>query len=152
LRWGRNSDAEKNLLLDRLDAIARSIELSGHGLALFALGSAGLDVERLDDYSDLDFFAVVADGQKHRYIDDLDWLANIEPIAFSYRNTRDGHKVLYQDGVFCEFAVFELHELANIPFAPGRIIWKRADIGDTIALRREIILSPWKCFKRMADG
>ena len=36
----------------------------------------------------------------------------------------DGHKVLFEDDVFCEFAVFEAHELVNIPFAEGKIIWK----------------------------
>jgi hypothetical protein len=125
---------KKEVLLDRLDAIARSVERSGHGLALFALGSAGLEVGRLDEYSDLDFFVIVEDGHKQQYIENLDWLASIAPIVFEYRNTMDGHKILYQDGVFCEFAVFEKHELERIPFAPGRVIWKRSDIDDAIAL------------------
>ena len=41
-----------------------------------------------------------------------------------FRNTADGYKVLFEDGIFCEFAVFEAHELARIPFASGRLIWK----------------------------
>jgi hypothetical protein len=41
---------------------------------------------------------------------------------------------LYRDGVFCEFAVFEQHELVHIPFAPGRVIWKRSDVDDVIAV------------------
>ncbi len=44
----------------------------------------------------------------------------------------DGYKLLFADGVFCEFAVFELDELRNIPFAPGRIVWKRCDVPDTL--------------------
>lgn len=111
------------LLIDRLSAIGRSLEDSGHGLALIGLGSVGLERDRLDEFSDLDFFAVVADGWKSRFIDDLSWLSRIAPIAYSFRNTADGHKLLFSDGVFCEFAVFETRELAAVSFAPGRVIW-----------------------------
>jgi hypothetical protein len=94
------------LLLERLEEIARSLEQSGHALALIGLGSVGLERERLDACSDLDFFAVVEAGHKRRYLDDLTWLRVLCPIAYSYANTRDGYKVLFADGVFCEFAVF----------------------------------------------
>ena len=46
-------------LLARLDAIACSLEASGHAEALIGLGSVGLELDRLDEYSDLDFFAIV---------------------------------------------------------------------------------------------
>jgi hypothetical protein len=36
------------------------------------------------------------------------------------------------DGVFCEFAVFEPHELAPIPFAPGRWVWRRDELDPTL--------------------
>src|SRR5512137_1753520 len=95
------------LLLSRLDAIGRSLERSGHALALLGLGSVGLETDRLDEFSDLDFFAIVEDGHKARYIEDLDWLSAACPIAYHFRNTVDGHKLLFSDGVFAEFAVFE---------------------------------------------
>ena len=44
-------------------------------LALLGLGSVGLETARLDRWSDLDFFAIVAPGAKARYIERLDWLA-----------------------------------------------------------------------------
>jgi hypothetical protein len=120
------------ILLARLEAIAASLERSGGAQALIGLGSAGLETSRLDRFSDLDFFAVVDDECKNRYLDDLSWLSSICAIDFSYRNTRDGHKVLFRDGVFCEFAVFETPELRQIPFAPGRIVWKRPDLPDAL--------------------
>ena len=120
------------LLLARLDAIAASLERSGKALALIGLGSAGLETGRIDAYSDLDFFAVVDTGYKDGFLNDLTWLSAICPIAYAYRNTRDGHKVLFRDGVFCEYAVFETPELRHIPFAPGRIVWKRPDVPDTL--------------------
>jgi hypothetical protein len=62
----------------------------------------------------------------------LQWLSGIHPVAYSFPNTEDGYKLLFTDGIFCEFAVFELDELKNIPFAPGRIVWKRSDMPDTL--------------------
>ncbi len=126
--------SKKDLLLARLDEIAHSVERSGHGLALIALGSTGTELDRLDDYSDLDFFVIVENGYKAGYIDDLDWLSRVAPVAYRFRNTADGYKLLFHDGVFCEFAVFETPELRHIPFAPGRTIWKRTDIPDTLLL------------------
>jgi hypothetical protein len=126
--------SKRDLLLLRLSAIADSIEDSGHGLALIALGSAGLNSNRLDNYSDLDFFVIVEAGYKDKYIGSLDWLSRVAPVAYQYRNTMDGYKILFQDSVFCEFAVFEKHELVRIPFAPGRVIWKRSDMEESIAI------------------
>ncbi len=114
-------------LLNRLDEIGQSLANSGHALALLGLGSVGAELHRLDEYSDLDFFAIVEPGYKQRYIENLDWLSALSPIAFHFQNTHDGHKLLFADGIFCEFAVFEPQELQSIPFAAGRIVWQRAD-------------------------
>ena len=120
-------------LLARLEAIGQSLAGSGRGLALIGLGSVGLELERLDAYSDLDFFAIVEPGSKPEYLADLGWLAAPAPIVYAFRNTVDGYKYLYQDGIFCEMAVFEPDELAAIRFAPGRIVWQRADAGPNLA-------------------
>lgn len=121
-------------LHDRLNAIARSLESDSAGLALIGLGSVGAETDRMDAYSDLDFFAIVSPGNKQRYIQNLDWLSRINPIAYCFLNSADGYKLLFEDGIFCEFAVFEEHELASIPFAEGRIIWKRDWISDSIGV------------------
>lgn len=125
----------------RIDAIARSVQASGEGLAVIALGSCGLERERLDRWSDLDFFVIVAPGGKARFIEDLHWLSAAHPIVWAYRNTVDGCRALMDDGVFCEFAVFEREELSRIPYAPGRIVWKRHDVDDGIAVpaRRDAV-------------
>lgn len=119
-------------LLQRLDDIGTSLRVSGNALALLGLGSVGTETARLDAYSDLDFFAIVREGFKAEYIDNLNWLSNVNPIAFAFRNTVDGYKVLFEDGIFCEFAVFEPHELATIPFSAGRIVWKTGDFDESI--------------------
>lgn len=115
------------LLLERLQQIGLSLERSGQALALLGLGSVGIETERLDDYSDLDFFAIVQPGSKMSFINNLDWLSDIKPISYCFRNSVDGYKLLFEDGVFCEFAVFEPQELSNIPFAAGRIVWQQPD-------------------------
>jgi hypothetical protein len=117
----------------RLDEIGRRLALDDSALALIGLGSVGRDTARLDAWSDLDFFVIVQPGAKTAFIDNLDWLAAARPLAWHFQNTADGHKALMDDGVFCEFAVFEPHELAHIPFAPGRVVWKRDGVDDAIA-------------------
>ncbi|HEX5838959.1 MAG TPA: hypothetical protein VFY26_14080 [Anaerolineales bacterium] len=123
---------DTHVLLTRLDEIGQSLARSGHGLTLIGLGSVGLELDRIDEYSDLDFFAIVEEGYKQSYLDSLQWLGDVHPIAYSFLNTEDGYKLLFADGIFCEFAVFEPAELKNIPFAPGRIVWKRADLPDSL--------------------
>ena len=110
-------------LQNRLNEIALQLARSGHAHALLGLGSAGNEQDRLDRYSDLDFFAIVHRGFKTLFIEDLTWLTDIAEPGYYFRNTQDGYKFLYADGVFCEFAVFEPQELATIPFTGGRLIW-----------------------------
>lgn len=111
-------------LLERLAAIGESLAATGRALALLGLGSVGLERERLDAYSDLDFFAVVRPGEKARFLADHGWLSAVASVAYAFQNTADGYKLLFGDGIFCEFAVFEPQELADIPFAEGRIVWQ----------------------------
>jgi lincosamide nucleotidyltransferase B/F len=126
----------KNLLLERLNAIGQSLEQYPHALALIGLGSVGLEQERLDEHSDLDFFVIVEAGRQSDFLQNLDWLTRLAEVAYFFQNTQDGYKLLYADGVFCEFAVFEESQLEHIPFAPGRIVWKRPGVEDHIAVPR----------------
>lgn len=126
--------SDRQALLTRLSEIGTSLQASGSALALIGLGSVGLELERLDEYSDLDFFVIVQDGYKPRYLQNLDWLTAVCPAAFYFLNTPDGYKFLYQDGIFCEFAVFERHELSSIPFAAGRVVWKQTWIDEKIGV------------------
>lgn len=123
-------------LLNRLDAIAAELAARANSMALIGLGSVGRDTARLDAWSDLDFFVVVERGAKAAYVESLDWLDAVHPLAWSFRNTVDGHKALMADGVFCEFAVFEPAELVEIPFAPGRLVWARDGVDPAIATPR----------------
>ena len=126
----------KRRLLERLDAIGQALKATGQALALLGLGSVGTVTDRIDEYSDLDFFAIVKPGFKSRFIKNLDWLESVRPLAYHFQNTVDGSKALYEDGIFCEFAVFEPPELSGIPFSQGRIVWKEAGFDDAICIPR----------------
>ena len=125
-------------LLNRLEAIAQVIKESRRGEALLGLGSVGQDLQRLDAYSDLDFFVIAKPGHKSYFLDSLAWLEAIQPISFSFMNTVDGYKLLFDDGIFCETAVFEPDELANIPYDGARVIWQDEGSSLTFATSNKL--------------
>lgn len=125
--------ATREALLARLDRIAAALRDTGHGVALLGAGSTGLELDRLDAYSDLDFMAVVDAGCAMALVDDLAWLEAAHPIAYRHKNTDDGYKILFADGIFAEFGVVETSRLRDIPLAPARIIWQRPDFDPDLA-------------------
>jgi hypothetical protein len=124
----------KEYTLKRLDEIAHALQATGDGVALIGVGSCGAELERMDDWSDLDFFAIVRPGKKQQYIDNPDWLSVPAPVAFVFMNTHDGFKLLYADGVFCEMAVFEPDDMKTIPFAAPRVIWSAPEFDPAWAV------------------
>lgn len=129
------------LLLQRLGEIGRSLERKGGALLLLGVGSVGVETARLDEYSDLDFFVIVRPGYKNRYIDRLDWLEDIHPLAYSFKNSDAGYKILFEDGVYGEYAVFEERELTDASYTEGRVVWKDPEFGNT-AIAKPIIPVP----------
>lgn len=120
-------------LLQRLDAIGQSLAQTGQALALLGLGSVGQELERLDNYSDLDFFAIVQTGHKQRFLDQLDWLEQAHPIAYAFANTADGCKLLFADGIYGEYAVFEPAELTTAVYTAARLVWHSDQFDPTLA-------------------
>jgi hypothetical protein len=123
---------KKQQLLARLDEIGQSLEQTGYALALLGLGSVGVELDRLDEYSDLDFFVVVQDGYKTAFIENLDWLSHVYPVVYAFKNTADGYKLLFEDDIFCEFAVFETAELTDASYTEGRIVWKDPSFDESL--------------------
>jgi hypothetical protein len=128
-----NPDQIPAHLNDRLCALSASLSERSDALGLLGLGSVGEETERADAYSDLGFFVIVRAGAKPAYLANLERLAAAHPLAWSLRNTVDGYKAVMADGLLCEFAVFEPHELAGIPYAPGRWVWRRAGVDAELA-------------------
>ncbi|MBN1260315.1 MAG: hypothetical protein JXB35_06500 [Anaerolineae bacterium] len=113
-------------LLARLEAIGQSLAATGKAVALLSFGSVGPERERVDRYSDLDFFVIVERGHKQAFIADLGWMEAVSPVVYAFRNTGDGCKLLFEDGVFCEFAVFDVDELATAVYPEPEIVWRDA--------------------------
>jgi hypothetical protein len=122
--------ASPDILLERLDAIAQGLAARGDAIALLAVGSVGRDLDRLDEHSDLDFFVIVDDDAKERYLESIDWLEQAAPTVYDFRNTVDGRKVLFDDDVYAEYAVFTLAEVERAAFMPGRVVWERPGAPD----------------------
>lgn len=133
------------LLIQRLDEIGKSLERMGGALLLLGLGSVGLETGRMDEYSDLDFFIIVKPGLKHRYIDRLDWLEEVHPLAYAFKNSDAGYKVLFEDGIYGEYAVFEERELVHASFMEGRIVWKDPLYKNTEISKPSLPLSTMRC-------
>lgn len=116
-------DKEKtmNKSYERLIEIRNIVKKDPQVLCLLGLGSMS-ELNRLDAYSDIDFFLIVQNGTKHEYLVNLKWMES-QPIAYAFRNTQDGYKVLYEDGVFAEFAVFDQDEIKTAHYSKGHVFY-----------------------------
>ena len=119
-------------LLQRLDEIVRSAIASEHALAVLALGSSGRELDRVDQYSDLDLWVIAEDGYQQSFLANLDWLQTASPIVHAHKHGPTGYSILFKDGVFTELDSFEMRDLAVLEFTEARVAWKRPDIPDSI--------------------
>lgn len=120
-------------MLDRLEELGACLAARGDVVGLLGVGSAGIEHDRMDEHSDLDFFVVVDEPAKPAYLACIDWLEAPHPVVYSFVNSVDGRKALYADGIFVEYAVFALAELPHIPFTGARVVWQREDAPDDLA-------------------
>jgi len=112
-----------NTKLDhRLNQLVETLKIREDCLGLLALGSCA-DIERMDKWSDLDFFVIVEKGKQITYLNNLDWLESCAPLSYVFKNTKDGHKIMWEDGIYAEYAVFEYDQLNNIPFSQGKYLF-----------------------------
>ena len=110
------------------DSVAKRPEVIG----LIFVGSAAA-TERVDQYSDQDFFLVVLEGTGETFRQDLSWLPNHQEIAFSPRETAHGLKVVYRNGDVLEFAVFEDSELELSSVNDYAVVLDRKNISERMA-------------------
>jgi hypothetical protein len=125
---------QRELLLHRLDQIAASWQKTGKARALIGFGSAGIETDRMDEYSDLDFLAIVKKGYKKELSENLDWLTEVAPISYCFIDKYDAFRLFFQDGIYCEFGVCEETEVRDIPHSEGRIIWCEEDFDRSLRL------------------
>jgi hypothetical protein len=112
-------------LVEKLEAIPDVLGL------MFAGSSA--DLSRVDEYSDQDFFLIVANGKAEEFRQNLAWLPSHDQITLAPRETDHGLKVLYRDGNLLEFAVFEIGELpTHTAPVDNRVVFDRGGVEEII--------------------
>lgn len=120
----------------KMDKLAQNLKNYDDVLCLLGLGSMA-QLDRLDQYSDMDFFLIVKNDSKKRFINNLDWLS-FESITFSFRNSNDGYKVLYHDSIFAEFAIFTEDEITKATFNEGLIYYKKEGFDESLVVPKVI--------------
>lgn len=122
-----NMEPKLQRVLETLELLSTAAKKSPHAIALIGAGSAGAEIARMDEYSDIDFFLIVEDGFSSGFINDNSWFGEDLPIVFAFRDTNHGNKVLLHNGVFLEFAIFTEAELAQNGIPGLRTIWSKPD-------------------------
>jgi hypothetical protein len=90
-----------------------------------------------DEWSDHDFFLISQSGMQEELRQDPQWLPARERIAFSFRETEHGLKVLYDDGHMLEFAVFDIEEIALAGVNRYRTLLDRGGVDEACARVRD---------------
>jgi len=126
----------KKTIIQRIKELGERVSKYEDVLCLLGLGSIA-DSSRIDDYSDIDFFLIVEEGTKDKFMNDLEWLKVI-PLVFEFRNTRDGYKAMYEDGIFVEFAIFEPHEMSKVGYDTGVVVYKKDGFDEELAEARNL--------------
>ena len=99
------------------------------------LAGSGAEPERLDEWSDHDFFVVVsADPELHRT--KLAWLPDRERVALRARETEHGQKIVLDDGHVLEFAVATPDEMTGWAVNHAAVVFDRGGVAELIAALR----------------
>lgn len=131
----------ENRSYETLERLGTRVATIPEVLCLLGLGSMS-EINRMDEYSDIDFFLIVEAGCKKRFFESLDWL-EVDKIVYAFANTLDGYKVLFEHGVYAEFAIFEASELETAGFSQGRIVYRRSDFDVSLVTPKRPP-TPWK--------
>lgn len=95
------------------------------------LAGSGAEPERIDEWSDHDFFLVVS-SDPETWRTDLRWLPDHERIVLWPRETAHGLKVLYDDGHVLEFAVATPDEMADWSVNMYSVVLDRGGVGQLL--------------------
>ncbi|MBN2655515.1 MAG: hypothetical protein JXR86_00535 [Spirochaetales bacterium] len=126
---GKHIHSELLNHINRLNEIAEAMEKNSRCLGLLGLGSIGQETDRLDLWSDLDFFIIVEEGSKRDFIEKRLIIGECSEMDWCFKNTADGYKILWSDGVFGEMAYFEPGELSDISYGNGWFWWRRETLS-----------------------
>lgn len=123
--------------LGELVAVA---EADDRVVGLVGLGSTAAR-NRVDEWSDHDFWLVVRPGCADGFRSDLSWLPNADRIAVSVIEEHGGGKVIYDDGHVLEFGIGDLDGVASWKANTAEVLYGppalRAAIAATVSARSD---------------
>jgi hypothetical protein len=104
-------------------------------VGLVLVGSTA-ETSRVDEWSDHDFFVITESGDQEQLRTNLSWLPDAATIAFSFRETEHGLKVVYKSGAVLEFAIFDCTELRGCQVNHHRLVFggKTVEAALTVAV------------------
>ena len=111
--------------LERMDALTCFLKGLPGVRAIMAFGSLA-ELDRFDDYSDLDFLIVCSPKRRAALLRNVRVFEALAPIAFAGIEGEDAVKLLFADGVVCDFGIVTEDQLPKILHGPGRFVWKEA--------------------------
>lgn len=106
-------------------------------IGLVLVGSAA-ETERVDAWSDHDFSVITPSGSQEALRTDLRWLPNSQSIAFSFRETEHGLKVVYESGAVLEFAIFDCTELQSCMVNHHHLAYGNHDVAQALETAKNL--------------
>lgn len=98
------------------------------------LAGSTAETERVDEWSDHDFLVITESGEQESLRTDLSWLPDAQAIAFSFRETEHGLKVVYESGAVLEFAIFDCAELRACAINHHRLAYGSEDVREALSV------------------
>lgn len=105
-------------------------------IGLVLVGSTA-ETERVDEWSDHDFFVITESNEQEPLRTDLSWLPNSEEIAFWFRETEHGLKVVYKSGDILEFAIFDCDELGRCTVNHHRLAYGDEAVQRALSIAKD---------------
>jgi hypothetical protein len=112
-------------------SLEHTLDADDRVLALVAIGSLA-QPERVDLWSDHDFWVITTTAAQTDFLTDLSWLPDHRAIALTLRPAQQYYTVLYTTGHIAEFAVFGPHDLSRGRLTHYRMLFDKDDITTRI--------------------
>ena len=107
------------------------LQMDEQVFALIALGSMA-ERQRVDEWSDHDFWIVTAAGKDDELLSDLAWLPNAEQIVAPIRQAPRYYTVLFSSGHMAEFAIFTPETLIKGKLSTYRVMFDLIGLSKTL--------------------
>jgi len=114
------------------ESLTESCKKNPKIIGLVLVGSTA-ETERADRWSDHDFFVITESNEQEPLRRDLSWLPNTEEIAFWFRETEHGLKIVYKSGGVLEFAVFDCDELRGCMVNHHRLAYGNEEVEEALS-------------------